>query len=107
MNVKHRISALRALMRKHRIQGYIVPSSDEHQDEYVPLFWQRRPWISGFSGSVGDFALTLNSAGLWIDGRYVLQAERETAGNGIKIIRNWLPESPTIAGWFGRSLKKG
>ncbi len=107
MNVKSRISALRVLMRKHRIQGYVVPSSDEHQDEYVPSFWQRRAWISGFTGSVGDFALSLNSAGIWIDGRYVLQATRETSGSGVKVMRNWLTEVPSIAGWFGSQLRKG
>ncbi len=107
MNAKSRISALQSLMKRHGLQGYIVPSSDEQQNEYLPTFWQRRAWITGFAGSVGDFALTTRKAALWIDGRYVLQAERETRGSGVNVMKNWLPTVPTIPHWFGRQLKKG
>ena len=52
------LAALRDLMKKHNLQAYYIPSSDPHQDEYVPEFWQRRKFISGFTGSAGDVAIT-------------------------------------------------
>jgi Xaa-Pro aminopeptidase len=72
--MKKRIQALRAKMSEHNVQAYLIPSSDPHQSEYVPQCWQRRPWISGFTGSMGDVLVTLKDAGLWADGRYFLQA---------------------------------
>lgn len=55
--------------------------------EYVPECYQRRKWISGFTGSAGigcrfpppsHLALiTKEEALLWTDSRYFLQAEME------------------------------
>ncbi len=77
MIISTRVEQLRQLMRSHGIDFYYVPSSDAHQNEYVPECWQRRPWISGFTGSAGDVLVGLNQAYLWTDGRYFLQAETE------------------------------
>jgi Xaa-Pro aminopeptidase len=40
MKVKDRVAALRAQMREHGVEAYIVPSIDPHQSEYVPDCWQ-------------------------------------------------------------------
>ena len=69
-DIQSRLTALREQMRAHGIHAYLVPSTDAHHSEYVPSCWQRRPWISGFTGSAGDVVVTLESAGLWTDGRY-------------------------------------
>ena len=49
-----RVERLRELMRRDGVDLYLVPSSDDHGNEYVPECWQRRRFISGFSGSAGD-----------------------------------------------------
>lgn len=77
MNLVQRIEALRNKMREQGIDYYYVPSIDQHKNEYVPDCWQRRTWISGFSGSAGDALIGLNEAYLWTDARYFLQAENE------------------------------
>lgn len=64
-------------MQKNNIDIYIIPSIDAHNSEYVPECWQRRPWISGFTGSAGEAVVTLDHAYLWTDGRYFLQANQE------------------------------
>jgi len=69
MNNK-RLPALRKLMKKHQIQAYMVPSTDPHQNEYLPEMWERRKWLSGFTGSAGDLIVTKKDAGLWTDSRY-------------------------------------
>ncbi len=107
MDIRHRLAALRKLMAARRIQGYIIPSTDAHQSEYVPTFWHRRGWISGFTGSAGDVVVTPLKAGLWTDGRYFLQAEAQLAGSGIGLMKLGVPGTPTMAAWLGKQLKKG
>jgi Xaa-Pro aminopeptidase len=105
--VKQRVQALRAKMREHGVHAYLIPSADPHQSEYVPPCWQRRPWISGFTGSMGDVLVTLNDAGLWVDGRYFLQADAELKGSGIRVFRMGQPGVPSLPEFLEKNLVKG
>ena len=98
---------MRKVMREESITAYLVPSSDPHQSEYVPSRWQRRAWLSGFSGSAGEVLVVLRGAGLWTDGRYHLQAENELGGSGIRLFRAGQPDVPSIEQHLGQSLAKG
>ncbi|UCE22073.1 MAG: aminopeptidase P family N-terminal domain-containing protein, partial [Candidatus Aminicenantes bacterium] len=102
-----RIAALRKLMKDHGVDAYLVPSSDPHQSEYVPEFWQRRKFISGFTGSAGDVVITQKNAGLWTDSRYFLQAEQELDKKVFTLFRMGMPDVPSIEGWLIKELKKG
>ncbi len=102
-----KITALRKLMKDHGVDAYLVPSSDPHQSEYVPEFWQRRKFISGFTGSAGDAVITQNKAGLWTDSRYFLQAEQELDKKVFTLFRMGMPDVPSIEGWLIKELKKG
>ncbi len=105
MNTK--LKALRQLMKRHRIQAYLIPSADPHQSEYVPECWKRRQFVTGFTGSAGDVVVTLNKAGLWTDSRYHLQAERELKGSGFQLFKLGLPGAPTWHEWLVRELRSG
>jgi len=107
MQTRRKLSALRALMKKHGADAYYVPSVDPHQSEYVPDCWQRRVWLSGFTGSAGDLLITARKAGLWTDSRYFLQAEAQLAGSGIELFRMGLPGVPSLLAYACRTLKKG
>ena len=85
MTIQERIAALRQLMKERNIDAYIVPSSDNHQSEYVGDYLKAREFITGFTGSAGTAVITQTKAGLWTDGRYFIQAENELAGSGVKI----------------------
>lgn len=106
MNVKQRLAALRGLLKKNGIQAYIIPSTDAHQSEYVPEFWHRREWISGFSGSAGDVVVTMKNAALWTDGRYFVQATEQLKGSGVQLMKQGFPETPSIAQWLSKQLPK-
>ena len=41
------------LMKSRNLTAYVIPSEDQHMSEYVPDCYQRRRWISDFSGSAG------------------------------------------------------
>ena len=40
-------------MKERELDAYIIPSEDQHMSEYGPECYQRRKWISGFTGSAG------------------------------------------------------
>ena len=101
------VSALRKLMKKHKLNAYLIPSTDPHQSEYVPELWQRRSWFSGFNGSAGDVLVTETKAGLWTDSRYFLQAEEQLKGTGISLFKIGVPGTPSIADFIKSELKSG
>ena len=84
-NIKERVNALRAILRGGNIQAFIIPSTDPHLSEYVAPHWMSREWISGFTGSAGTVAVTMDDAGLWTDSRYFLQAGEELEDTGIAL----------------------
>lgn len=98
---------LRHLMKRHQIDAYLIPSSDPHQSEYVPDFWKRRQYLTGFTGSAGDALVTLNTAGLWTDSRYYLQAEKELQGSGIRLFKWGSKGVPSWQEWAIRNLHRG
>jgi Xaa-Pro aminopeptidase len=46
-NIPERIAALREAMKQHKIDAYIIPTSDPHMSEYPADCWKYREWISG------------------------------------------------------------
>ena len=84
---KERITALRSLMKENHIDYYFITTSDYHNSEYVDDYFKAREYMSGFTGSNGDLLIGANFAGLWTDGRYFIQAERELEGSGILLFR--------------------
>lgn len=105
--IPDRLDRLRALMREEGVVAYLVPSTDPHQSEYVPSCWQRRAWISGFTGSAGDVVVTLETAGLWTDSRYFLQADEQLEGSGITLFRMGRPGVPKVEAWLSEALDDG
>lgn len=106
-NIPERIAALREAMKQHKIDAYIIPTSDPHMSEYPADCWKYREWISGFTGSAGTVIITADKAGLWTDSRYFLQASTQLEGTGIELFKMMLPETPTIPEFLTHELKEG
>lgn len=106
-NIKERIILLREAMKNAGISACIVPGTDPHASEYIADYWKEREWISGFDGSAGTVALTLDNAGLWTDSRYFLQGKEQLAGSGIELMKQGLPDTPEIIQWLVAELKPG
>lgn len=106
-NISERIAALREAMKQHKIDAYIIPTSDPHMSEYPADCWKYREWISGFTGSAGTVVITADKAGLWTDSRYSLQASTQLEGTGIELFKMMLPETPTIPEFLVHELKEG
>lgn len=102
-----RLNALREAMAKSGIAAAIIPQTDAHQSEYLASRWQVRRWLSGFTGSAGDLVVTADNALLWTDSRYFLQAEEQLDGTGIVLMKDGLPETPSMTDWLTHNLPSG
>lgn len=107
MQVRDRIKAVRKEMKARGMDAWLVPSTDPHLSEYVPECWQRRAWVSGFTGSAGDVVITASQACLWTDGRYFLQASQQLKGTGIDLMKIGEADVPTIEAFLSSHLKAG
>ena len=52
------LGSLRQLMSELNIDAFVVPSDDPHLSEYVAPCYERRSYISGFTGSAGSVVVT-------------------------------------------------
>lgn len=73
---------LRTMMSETNLDAYIVPSGDAHASEYTAKCDARLAFISGFTGSSGTAVVLADSAHLFTDGRYHIQAAAQ-------LDRNW------------------
>jgi len=105
--IRERISRLRKYLSFHKLDAFIVPSSDAHISEYTATHWKARTWISGFTGSAGSASVTLTRAGLWTDSRYFIQAENELKETSVELFRVGLPETPDMLEFLCEELSEG
>lgn len=100
MTPKERVAALRVVMKTNNVAAFIVYSADPHMSEYLPDEWQERAWLSGFTGSAGFVVVTGDKAGLWTDGRYFTQAQKELEGSGIDLFKQGMEDTPDYIDWI-------
>ena len=88
--IKKRINLFRKKFKINKIDGYIVPKNDEFFGEYSSH--DRLESISNFDGSAG-FAIILKDKNfLFVDGRYTIQARKQSGKNfRIVEIHKFLP----------------
>ncbi len=101
-----RVENLRGYMKKKKLDAFIIPSNDPHMSEYTPAHWQCRQWISGFNGSAGTAVVTLEKAALWTDSRYFLAAGQQLEGTPFTLMKDGLPDTPSIGTWLAETLSE-
>lgn len=62
-SISDRIKALRAEMRREKIDLYIIPSTDYHNSEYIGEYFKERQYMTGFTGSAGTVVFTEEKRG--------------------------------------------
>jgi Xaa-Pro aminopeptidase len=72
-----RVAALRKVLEKEKLDGFLVPRADEHQGEYVARRSERLQWLTGFTGSAGVALILRDRALIFVDGRYTLQVRAQ------------------------------
>ena len=96
-----------------RTQGRADPSgpqriyrsiADEHQGEYIPKRAQRLAWLTGFTGSAGIAVILRNTAAVFVDGRYILQAADQIDESHFEIV----PQAKNSPGrWLANNSDEG
>jgi Xaa-Pro aminopeptidase len=95
-----RIQALQQLLTTNQLDGFLIPHNDPHNNEYLPEYWDRRSWLSGFDGSNGDLLVLKDHIILWTDSRYTLQAKQQLDGLDVTIIEQKQSITQEVAQWL-------
>ena len=77
--IKNKIKKLKQKFKKFKIDGYIVPKNDATFSEYAKN--DRLKKITNFSGSAGFAVILKKNNYLFVDGRYTIQAQKESGRN--------------------------
>ena len=103
-SIETRLGQLRQWLESQQLDAWIVSTSDEHLNEYVPKHNQRLAALTGFTGSLGTTVILREGRPqLFVDSRYHLQAEQscgalfdlQKQGNsGVLDPHEWLAEQP-------------
>lgn len=102
----NKLENLRTIMKKYQQDAFIAMSADPHMSEYLPDYWKIRQWLTGFTGSVGTIVVTQNFAGLWVDGRYWVQAEQQLENTGYVLQKQTPDPASTHLAWLSQHLAK-
>lgn len=105
--IPERLTALREEMKRRSIDIYVVPTADFHESEYVGEHFKARKFITGFTGSAGTAVITLKEAGLWTDGRYFVQAEKQLEGSTVTLYRMAEEGVPAVEEFVKDKLPQG
>jgi Xaa-Pro aminopeptidase len=92
-----RLAALREELARRRLDGFVVPLTDEHMSEYVGAYAQRLAWLTGFEGSAGTAVVLPEEAAIFVDGRYTLQVREQVSAD------EWSYQSipaTSVSGWL-------
>lgn len=105
--IKERLRGLRGKMKAEGIDAYLVFSDDYHGSEYVGDYFKCREFITGFSGSAGSAVIMQDMAGLWTDGRYFLQAEKQLDTKCYKLFKEGEEGVPSLQEFLQDVLEEG
>lgn len=105
--IQERLAALRAAMKREGIDFYMMPTADFHNSEYVNDYFKVREYFCNFSGSNGTLLVWQEGAGLWTDGRYFIQAEKELTGTTVELFRMQDEGVPTILEFLQQNMQQG
>ncbi len=105
MSTHHdRLQALREQLKRDRLDGFVVPLTDEHMSEYVGSYARRLEWLTGFQGSAGTAAVLPEAAAIFTDGRYTLQVRQQVSGDDWQYVG--VPET-SVASWLKANASQG
>ncbi|MGN6820286.1 MAG: aminopeptidase P family protein [Sphingomonas sp.] len=99
-----RLSALREQLKRDRLDGFVIPLTDEHMSEYVGAYAQRLAWLTGFQGSAGTAVVLPAEAAIFTDGRYTLQVREQVDGAHWQFVG--VPET-SVSDWLGGHAGQG
>ena len=95
---------VRGLMARVGIDALLVPHDNEYGSEYPPPCARRLAFVTGFTGSAGLAVVAEESAALFVDGRYIVQAQRQVDPGVFEVLQ---VGKAKVGEWLGKTLKPG
>jgi Xaa-Pro aminopeptidase len=99
-----RAASLRRELKRLKLDGFLVPRADQHQNEYVAEGDERLAWLTGFTGSAGLAIVLADKAAIFVDGRYVLAVAGQVDTSVFVPIAS---ATTTPEAWLQSNLKRG
>lgn len=94
------LKEIRAFLRRIGANALVIAHDDEYQNETLSPDKERLAYVTGFTGSAGLAVITPRQAVLFVDGRYVEQAKKQTK---FKVYH--VPRQRTVGEWFTQFLR--
>lgn len=99
-----RLAALRDVLKRQGLGGFVVPICDEHMSEYIGSYAQRLEWLTGFGGSAGTAVVLADKAAIFVDGRYTIQVRDQVDGRLFEYVGT---TQQSVADWLGENAPEG
>ena len=94
------LKKIRAYLKEIKANAIVIPHNDSYFNEDLRPEDERLACLTGFTGSAGLAVITQKDAVLFVDGRYVEQAKKQTT---FKVLH--VPKQITVSEWFSSNLK--
>lgn len=95
------LKEIRKYLRQKGAYALIIGHDDAFQSEMLRPEDERLACVTGFTGSAGLCIVTAHQCLLFVDGRYVLQAQQQTACRVIEV-----PKQGSVSDWLNHNIRK-
>lgn len=100
---KKRLKNLRKVLKDEGLDGFIIPRADQYFSKYPADHDERLKYLSGFSGSAGNIALTMKKAIVMTDARYAITIKNEVDGTAFETDST---STVTTSSWLNENAAK-
>ena len=94
------LKEIRAYLRRIGANAIVIPHNDAYFNDDLRAEDERLAYVTGFTGSAGMAIITPRQAVLFVDGRYVEQAKKQTK---FKVLH--VPRQTTVSEWLSHFLR--
>ncbi len=98
------LKVLKNHLKQLGYDGLVLPMADAFQTESLSPAHRRIEYLTGFKGSYGYLLVLPETTGLFVDGRYTLQAQNQVNTSDIQIHPHGFPSIKT---WLGQQKVEG
>lgn len=103
ISTQRQVEVIRTYLRANDFDAIVIPTEDPHLSEYVPSYFAKREWVTGYNGSAGVALIGLTHAFLWVDPRYWEQAADQVDPKIFTVMRDRHPDVKPLGDFIAES----
>ena len=81
VDIASNVASIRQYLADNNLDAFLLPTADDHLGEYQSEDLRRVAWLSGFHGENCIVAITQNTAGIFVDGRFTVEVKQSVPGD--------------------------